>query len=88
MKIEYFKDKLSIVDTDSSYIYIGYIIGNEEEYVVMKDVDVHDIKAGSSTKEQYIITAKKIGTKPNRKKVYILKDKIISISLIEDIIEY
>ncbi len=88
MNLENFIDKLSIIDTDSSYIYIGYIIGSDNEYIIMKDVDVHDIRTGSSTKEQYVITAKKIGIKPNRKKTYILKDKVISISLIEDVIEY
>lgn len=88
MNLEHFKGKVSIVDTDSSYIYIGYITGKESDYIIMSDVDVHDIKEGSSTKEQYIIMAKKIGVKPNRKKVYILKDKILSISLLEEVIEY
>lgn len=88
LNLEGFKNKLSIIDTDSSYIYIGHIIGDDKECIVMQNADIHDIKMGSSTKEQYVIMVKKIGIKPNRKKVHILKDKIISISLIEDVIEY
>ncbi|MFN7181387.1 MAG: hypothetical protein ACK4NF_01745 [Planctomycetota bacterium] len=88
MDIENFKGKISIVDTDSSYIYIGKIEGIDKNYIIMENVDVHDVKNGVSTREQYILTVKKIGLRPNRNKVYILKEKVISISLLDDVVEY
>ncbi len=88
LNIQHFNDKISIVDTDSSYIYIGKIKTIENDYIIMEDVDVHDVKSGASTKEQYILTVKKIGVKPTRSRVYILKEKVVSISFLDDIIEY
>ncbi len=83
-----FDNNISIVDTDSAYIYIGKIKEIESDFIVMEDVDVHDVNSGASTKEQYILMVKKIGIKPNRKKVYILKEKVVSISFLDDIVEY
>jgi hypothetical protein len=80
--------KIVVVDTDSSYIYIGRAQREDEIFFILSDVDVHDRSEGQSTKEKYIMEAKKFGLKPSRRCVMVRKERIVSISLLEDVIEF
>jgi len=80
--------KTVVVDTDSRFVYLGRLDRVEPEFVVMKDVDVHDRRESPSTKEQYIMDTKKFGVKPNRKEVSVRKTMVISISTLDDILSF
>ena len=77
-----------VLDTATSLIYIGHLAEVGEAFLTLKDVDVHDINEGKSTKELYALEARKFGIKKNRTQVKVRIDVIISISLLDDIIEY
>jgi len=77
-----------VVDTDSSFLYIGTLDRVEDHFVVLKEVDVHDRKESQSTKEQYIMDTKRYGVKPNRKEVAVRKSVVVSASRLDDVITY
>lgn len=77
-----------IIDTNTSYIYLGKLLTCNDWFITLEDVDVHDQKEGSATKEQYINEVAKTGIKTNRKRVMIRKDQIISFSRLDDVIIY
>ena len=54
----------------------------------MSEVDVHDRNDIEISKEKYVLDTRRFGIKKNRKKVYIIRDRVISISEIEDIIKF
>jgi hypothetical protein len=80
--------KTVVVDTDSRFVYLGRLERVELEFVVMKDVDVHDRRESPSTKEQYIMDTKRFGVKPNRKEVSVRKTMVISVSTLDDILSF
>jgi hypothetical protein len=80
--------KTVVVDTDSRFVYLGRLDRVEAEFVVMKEVDVHDRRESPSTKEQYIMDTKRFGVKPNRKEVSIRKTLVVSISSLDDILPF
>ena len=80
--------KVVVVDTDSSFVYLGTLDRVEATFVVLKDVDAHDRRESPSTKEQYIIDTKKFGVKPNRKEVNVRKELIVSISKLDDVLGF
>lgn len=77
-----------VIDTNSPYIYLGKLVAADNYFITLADVDVHDQKEGSSTKEQYINSARKTGIKINRKEVIIRKDMIVSFSRLDDVVAY
>lgn len=85
---EQFLNKVIVVDTNTHFIYIGAVEKTDSDFITLVDVDCHDSDQTQTTKEKYLIDIKKCGIKPNRKKVYIRKQFIISISSLEDILEY
>lgn len=83
-----FIGKEVIVDTTSDYIYLGTLQDLDEWFIILREVDVHNRAEGSSTNEKYIMDAKKFGVRVNRKSVFIRKPFVVSISKLEDVIEY
>lgn len=81
-------NKPVVVDTATPLIYIGTLSEIGNSFITLKDVDVHDANEGPSSKEVYAMEAKKFGIKKNRSCTKLRIDVIVSISRLEDIIEY
>ena len=77
-----------VIDTSTNFVFIGKLTAVQDYFVVLETVDVHDCRESSSTREKYVMDVKKFGIKPNRKKVSVRKELIVSISKLDDIIEY
>ena len=83
-----FREEYLVVDTNSNFLYIGKLADVGEHFVTLRDADVHDCRESPSTNEKYIMEAKKFGVRCNRKLVHIRLQEVISLSLLEDVIEY
>ena len=77
-----------VIDTATPLIYLGTLTLVEPGFLTLADVDVQDAAQIQSTKEVYILEAKKTGVKKNRRQVKVRADLIVSISRLEDVIEY
>jgi small nuclear ribonucleoprotein (snRNP)-like protein len=81
-------DKTVVVDTNSNFLYIGKLEEVGDHFVILSDADVHDCRQSPSMNEKYILEAKKFGIRCNRKRVHIRLQEVISMSLLDDVIEY
>ena len=79
--------KQVVVDVESPFVYLGRLHVIHVKTLVLKAVDVHDLRDSTTTREVYVREARVHGTQPNRKTVYIRIDKVVSISPLEDVIE-
>ncbi|MCS7180145.1 MAG: hypothetical protein NZ891_02190 [bacterium] len=82
-----YKNKKIVVDTSTTWIYVGTLIDEDENYYYLEDVDAFDISETSLSKQEYLMMVKKDGVVPNRKNTKILKSKVVAITLLKDIIE-
>jgi len=84
---QYLKQKI-VLDTRSSWIYIGVLEAVTANSIVLSEVDVHDSKATSTSKELYVLGSKTTGIKANRSLVYVNLDYVVSFSLLDDVIQF
>jgi len=77
-----------VLDTASPYLYIGRLAEVDEWFLRLEDADVHDSNETRTTKEVYILEARKFGIKKNRHNVLVRTGKVISVSLLKDVIKY
>jgi len=77
-----------IVDTRSSWIYIGRLEEVGEGFIVLSDVDVHDSVESPRPKEVYVMESKISGVKANRQCVYVNLDYLVSFSPLDDVKEF
>ena len=77
-----------VVDTRSQYIYLGRLVKVTPEEMVLTDADVHDLQDSSSTREIYVLEARRHGVRENRREVTVRTDAVLSVSRLDDVIEY
>lgn len=77
-----------VVDTDSSFVYIGRLESIGADYLELSNVDVHDTGDSKSTKEHYAHETKKLGLRSNRKMTWLRLARVLSISKLDDIIQF
>jgi small nuclear ribonucleoprotein (snRNP)-like protein len=77
-----------ILDTKSSYMYLGRLTELDPNFIVLGETDVHDSNESHTTKEVYIMDAKKYGIKKNRTQVLVRLSEVVSISPLDAVIEY
>jgi hypothetical protein len=83
-----YQGRYIILDTVSHFIYIGKLEDVSDYFITLRDADVHDRRESPSMNEKYILDSKKYGVRCNRKMVHIRLQEVISISLLDDVIEY
>jgi hypothetical protein len=77
-----------VLDTRGDIIYLGKLVKILDNFYELADADVHDVVVGRTSKELYILDARKHGVKKNRARVYVRKVEIVSISRLSDVLEY
>jgi len=77
-----------VLDTCTPYLYIGTLREWQEHFVVLSDVDVHDTSQSRSGKDLYVLEAKRHGFQKNRREVRVRKSLVVSVSRLEDVIEF
>jgi hypothetical protein len=74
-----------VLDTSTTYVYLGTLKEWQEHYIVLRDADVHDTADGHSGKELYILEARRNGVQKNRNEVTVLRSLVVSVSKIDDV---
>lgn len=77
-----------VLDTRGPLVYLGRLTKIDGFFLTLEDVDVHDMMDGHTPKEKYILDARVSGIKRNRAKVLVRRDEVVSLSLLEDVIEF
>ena len=86
--LERFLNQRLVVDTWSSWIYIGMLDAVTDGTLKLVDVDVHEGTDSSSTKELYIFESRTTGVRSNRNSVYINLDYVVSFSPLDDVKQF
>jgi len=77
-----------VIDTHSPYVYLGTLESFTENFVTLSGVDVHDMTGSHSTKELYIMQARKLGIARSRTRVKLMTREVVSISRLEDVLVF
>ncbi len=83
-------DRRVVLDTQGPLIFIGRFAAFDSTGYWLTDADVHDRNDGHSNKEVYVSQAcalEKSGNRNiNRRKVFVARHEIVSISALDDIV--
>lgn len=77
-----------VLDTRGELLYIGRLEQVLAHFLVLVDADVHDLYGSRTSKELYVMDAAKHGVKKNRASVHVRKSEVVSLSRLEDVIQY
>ena len=77
-----------VIDTPWSLIYVGTLTDWSDHFVTLEDVDAHDVAQGTTSKDTYAHNARKHGVQINRRSVMIRMSQVVSLSALNEVIEY
>jgi hypothetical protein len=77
-----------VLDTRGEIIYMGKLVRVLDGFFELVDADVHDVIIGRTSKELYIMDARKFGIKKNRQRVLVRRVEVVSLSLLSDVLAY
>ena len=77
-----------VVDTRDRFVYLGRLVEVTPTEIVLADADVHDLQEGTSTRDLYVLDARRHGVRENRREVAIRLEVVLSVSRLEDVIEF
>ncbi len=84
---QFIKQKI-VLDTRSSWVYMGMLEEVTGECAVLSEVDVHFNRDTSTSKEIYVLESLTTGIKANRNRVYVNLDYVVSFSLMDDVKQF
>ena len=77
-----------VVDIDGPVIYIGRLAAAGEEFLTLEEVDVHNLSDSPTSRERYLIEAKKLGVRANRKRAEVRMSRVVGVSKLEDVMDF
>jgi len=81
---KFLKQKI-VVDTRSSWVFIGVLENVFEDAIELSAVDVHESHDTHTSKEVYVLDSRRSGIKSNRDRVFINLDYLVSFSPLDDV---
>ena len=82
-----FLNRNVVIDVEAQFVYVGELTDVHEKSVILGNADVHDLRDSKTTREVYVLDTKVHGIRANRKRVVVARDKVVSISLLDDVLE-
>jgi small nuclear ribonucleoprotein (snRNP)-like protein len=76
-----------VVDLRSEYVCLGTLVSFDDQFLDMKNADLHDLRDTDTTRENYIAQSRVTGIKRNRKRVLVVRSEIVAIALFSDLCE-
>lgn len=79
--------RVVVLDVSSPYIYLGTLAGQDHRYLILELADVHDLRDTNTTRELYVLEARRHGVHHNRKRVLVRREDVVSVSALDDVVE-
>ncbi len=86
-QLEEMKGRDVLLDMASPYVLEGKLVSHDDRFLVLEDVDVHDLRDTTSTRELYVVELKRHGIRPSRKRVLVRQEEIVSLSALDDVLD-
>lgn len=85
--IGYLLGQVVVVDFRSAYVCLGTLVGIDQEFLDLRDADLHDLRDTKTTRETYVYDSLRLGIRRNRTRVLVKRDEIIAIARLADVAE-
>jgi hypothetical protein len=76
-----------VIDLRSEYVCLGTLLRYDEQFLELKNADLHDLRDTDTTRENYVAECRSTGIKRNRKRVMIFRRDVVAVSRLEDVVD-
>ena len=74
-----------VIDLRSEYVCLGTLLRYDEQFLELKNANLHDLRDTDTTRELYVIEARQNGISRNRKRLLLVRADIVGIARLDDV---
>jgi hypothetical protein len=75
-----------VIDLQSPYVCIGTLLRIDQHFVELKNADLHDLRDTDTTRELYVEDSRATGVKRNRRRVLVVRNEMVAVARLDDVI--
>jgi small nuclear ribonucleoprotein (snRNP)-like protein len=87
MMLEELLGQKVVVDLKSTYVCIGTFQQMDDQFLELRNADLHDFRDTETTRELYVADSKATGVKRNRKRIFVARAEIVAIGRLADAVD-
>jgi len=76
-----------VIDMRSTFVCFGTLLRVDTQVVELRDADIHDLRDTKTSRENYVAESKATGIKRNRRKAFVVRDDIVAIARLDDVVD-
>ncbi len=77
-----------VLDIASPYVYLGRLVRSDDRFLLLEEVDVHDLRDTAISREKYVLDSRRDGIRANRHQAWVALREIVGISKLDDVVLY
>jgi small nuclear ribonucleoprotein (snRNP)-like protein len=85
--LESFLGKQVVVDLRSPYVCLGYLEKFDDQFLLLRDADLHDMRDSDTTRENYVAASFATGIKRNRRRVLLVRADVAAVTRFDDLVD-
>lgn len=82
-----FLGRVVVLDLASRYVCIGTLTDSDPHFFTLVNADMHDLRDTSTTREVYVLDAKRHGINANRRQLSVRCEEVVGFSALDDVLE-
>jgi hypothetical protein len=76
-----------VVDLRGEFVCLGTLLRIDEQFLELRNADLHDLRDTDTTRENYVAASLATGIKRNRRRLLLVRDEIVAIARLADVVE-
>ena len=85
--LDEFLDQKVVVDCRSEVVCLGTLKRVDEQFLELRNADVHDLRDTDTSRENYVAASVTTGVKRNRKRVFVARSDVVAVARMEDVVD-
>jgi hypothetical protein len=77
--------QIVVVDLRSTFVCLGTLVNCDEQFLELRDADLHDFRDSPATREVYVYDSVRLGIRRNRSRVLVRHDEVVAVARYADI---
>lgn len=85
--LEQLRGREIVLDLASPYVVLGTLTSWDVHYLTLENADVHDLRDTTTTREMYVVKARRHGINANRQRMLVRRGDVIGVAALDDVVE-
>ena len=75
-----------VLDMSSAWVYLGRLVQWQTGFLLLEEVDAHDLRDTQTTRERYVLECRRHGVQANRGRTWVSLRDVVGVCLLQDVL--